>query len=430
MNRTLNERQLRLLRRIAENSKPLLPSEHHLAVSIYALRSRRLVTTTGQRRFWTAAVTDAGRSALELGSLPVANRAPRHGTRIKRSVRVPRSIPQAREATVAEAMERVDPPANEPVTPPVAVTPPVPAAPPAIPVLERLGRPHPIIAATRDGAKRDSDGWMDTMRVPDMLHLRVAPTSLRRVLRIAQSLIHEAQRRGHRVEQRSEDRRCHGGLCIVVDGHPFELTFVEETDRRPHVATKAELDRAARWSYERIPKWDHFPSGRVQLRCGHDAARPLATDRVRWRMEDRLDRALAEIERRADGLVQRAEEEKRRLEQRRLDWEHAMSVARARLVESQRGDLLREQTERWRHASEIRAFIDAVRARDGAPWAVDPKTEAWLTWAAEHADSIDPLLGVLSVPEPPESSPAALEPFLDGWSPYGPDRFGGGYRGR
>ena len=424
MNHTLNERQLTLLRRIAENSYPVLPAEHHLAVSIYALRSRRLVTTTGQRRFWTATVTDAGRSALELGSLPVAARTSRNGRPGKRSVRVPQSIAQARGTHVAEAIGRVEPPATVPVAAPVA------AAPPPIPVLERLGRPHPIIAVTRDGAKRDSEGWMDTMRVPGMLHLRVAPTSFRRVLRIAQSLILEAQRRGHRVEQHSEDRRCHGGLCIVVDGYPFELTFVEETDRRAHVATKVELDRSARWSYERIPKWDHFPSGRVQLRCGHDAARPLATDRVRWRLEDRLDRALAEIERRADELTQRAIEKQRQLEQRRLEWEQAMVVARARLVESQRGELLRQQTERWRQASEIRGFIEAVRARDGATWAVDPKSEAWLTWAAEHADSIDPLVGPLSMPEPPEPTPSALEPFLNGWSPYGPDRFAGGYRGR
>lgn len=69
------------------------------------------------------------------------------------------------------------------------------------------------------------------------------------------------------------------------------------------------------------------------------------------------------------------------------------------------------------------------RARDGASWAVDPKTEAWLTWAAEHADSIDPLLGPLFVPEAPEPSRSALEPFLDGWSPYTPDRRGGGFRG-
>jgi len=48
-------------------------------------------------------------------------------------------------------------------------------------------------------------------------------------------------------------------------------------------------------------------------------------------------------------------EEERRLEQRRLEWEQAMLAARARLVESQIGDLLRQQTERWRHASEIAA---------------------------------------------------------------------------
>ena len=418
MSGTLNERQLALLRRIAERGTPVLPAEHHLAVSIYALRARRLVTTSGQRRFWTAAVTDLGRSALELGSIPDATKGSHKGASDNRSDRVPEPIVHARSAHGAEAVGRVKPPTA------------LPATPPAIRVLERLGRPHPIIAVTRDGAKRSSDGWLDTMRVRGMLHVRVAPTSFRRVLRIAQSVILEAERRGHRVEKRAQDRGCAGGLCIVVGGYPFELTFVEETDRRAHVATKVELERQAQWSYHRIPEWDRFPSGRLQLRSGHDAARPLATDRVRWRLEDRLDRALAEIERRADALKQRATEEQRRLEQQRLDWEQAMRVARARLVESQRGELLRTQTERWRHASEIRSFIQAVRARDGASWAVDPKTEAWLTWAAEHADSIDPLLGPLFVPEPPDPSPSALEPFLDGWSPYGPDRIRGGFRGQ
>jgi len=97
-----------------------------------------------------------------------------------------------------------------------------------------------------------------------------------------------------------------------------------------------------------------------------------------------------------------------------------MPVARARLVESHRGDLLRQQTGRWRHASEIRGFIEAGRARDGAAWAVDPKTEAWLTWAAEHADSIDPLVGPLYVPEPPGPTPSALEPFPGRLEPLWP----------
>lgn len=48
-------------------------------------------------------------------------------------------------------------------------------------------------------------------------------------------------------------------------------------------------------------------------------------------------------------------------------------------------------------------------------------TNEWLDWAAEHAVPIDPLLGPLLVPDPPEPTRAALEPLLKGWSPYGFD---------
>lgn len=64
-----------------------------------------------------------------------------------------------------------------------------------------------------------------------------------------------------------------------------------------------------------------------------------------------------------------------------------------------------------------------------AGWAPNPDTDEWLAWAAELADSIDPLLGPTLVPDAPEPTPSALEPFLKGWGPYGPERFGGGYRG-
>ena len=256
----------------------------------------------------------------------------------------------------------------------------------------------------------------------DVLHLRVAPKSVRRVLLIAQSLILEAERRGYSAEVGTGDRRCDGGLCIAIDGYRFELTFVEETDRHPHIATKTELDRAERHSWEKVPEWDYVPSGRLQLRSGHDGYRPLAADRVRWRLDDRLGHVLADLEARADEFKQRAMEEQRRLEQRQLAWEQAMDRARSRLVESHRADHLGKQVHNWRHASEIRALVAAARDAAGAAWAVDPKTEEWLTWASDHADAIDPLRGPMHMPDPPEPTSTALQPFLDGWSPYGPDR--------
>lgn len=252
----MNDIQLKLLRRIADGSSPIRSSESNLAVSVYALRSRKLVTLTGQRHYWTASITDLGRSVLEHGSLA--------------------------DAVAARAKAKL--PATVTVKPRPAASTPTPAAvdraptdsrtESVVPIVEKLVRPHPIIAATRDQAKPSSDGWVDTMRAPGVLHLRVARSSLRRVLLVAQSLVAEAQRRGHRVERGTGDRRCEGGLCIAVDGYPFEVTFVEETNRQPHVATKRELDRAARWSWERVPEWDRVPSGRLQLRCGHDSRSP------------------------------------------------------------------------------------------------------------------------------------------------------------
>jgi hypothetical protein len=296
--------------------------------------------------------------------------------------------------------------------------------PPLIPVIERLTRPHPLIAATRSGASSARDGWVDRMRTKGVLHMRVASQSVRRVLLITQSLILEAERRGYGVEVGSEDRRCAGGLCITIDGHPFELTFAEENDRHPHVATKTELDRAERYSWQKVPEWDYTPSGRLQLRSGHDGYKPLATDRVRWRLDDRLGHALAELEARAGEFTRRAMEEQRRLEQRQLAWEQAMERARIRLVESHRADHLRRQVDDRRHASEIRALVAAARDAAGATWAIDPKTEEWLTWASDHADEIDPLRAPMHMLDPPEATSSALQPFLDGWSPYGPDRRG------
>jgi hypothetical protein len=145
----------------------------------------------------------------------------------------------------------------------------------------------------------------------------------------------------------------------------------------------------------------------------------LASDRKRWALDDRLGDALDRLEGRAEVIEDLAREMAKRREQTRLEREEAMRVANVRLVQSHRAAHLARQADQWRDATNIREFVTAVRARMGSSWEVDPKTEAWLTSASEHADSIDPLLGPLHLPEPPNPTPVALKPFLDGRSPYG-----------
>ncbi len=47
-----------------------------------------------------------------------------------------------------------------------------------------------------------------------------------------------------------------------------------------------------------------------------------------------------------------------------------------------------------------------------------------MTWCSDHINADDPLRRKLAMPGTPEPTAQNLEPFLDGWSPYGPDGYG------
>jgi hypothetical protein len=158
--------------------------------------------------------------------------------------------------------------------------------PPMIPLPERLTKPHPVLDLTRREAHAAKDGWIDTRHQAGMLHLRIHKQSLRRVLLLAQALVTEADRRGYAVGI-EPGYGCPGGLAITIDGASSELVFLEETDRVAHEATRGELERAARYEWERVPEWARVPSGRIVLCSGHgEYQSTLATDRKRWRIED------------------------------------------------------------------------------------------------------------------------------------------------
>lgn len=83
--------QFDLLRRIADGTDPLTTADSRLAVSVYALRSRRLVSTTSARHYWSASLTDEGRALLGRVGPPreaqaVAARADRPDTRARNAV--------------------------------------------------------------------------------------------------------------------------------------------------------------------------------------------------------------------------------------------------------------------------------------------------------------------------------------------------------
>jgi hypothetical protein len=273
---------------------------------------------------------------------------------------------------------------------------PIPDPPPVVPVPTRLpSRPHPAVVATREVAKSSRYDWIDTRRHTGIAHLAVSKSNLRRALLILQGVFAEAERRGYPVAEffRSYSN-CRGGVGLRIRGEVHEVVVLEE--RRRLSAEEIE-ERGVRYQFGTQHNLE--PTGRLRLALGHDGfGPPLATDRQRWRIEDRLGHAFNRIEAHA------AETEERRL---RLEAEEVAREARrqreheaAAAAEAQRErmDHLVDQVQAWRLAADIRDFVDSASAvLDGAP-----ATGEWLHWAADMADRVDPIRsGTLGPPPMP-----------------------------
>ncbi|WP_179266596.1 hypothetical protein [Asanoa hainanensis] len=128
----------------------------------------------------------------------------------------------------------------------------------------------------------------------------------------------------------------------------------EEFDTVDHLPDPVELDAAGVYDWQRVsPQQRRIPSGPLTLELAYDGWRSHGrrrrwADRKRWRLEDILDRVLAEVERRA-GLDEAADAaaEQANADQRR-EWEQAMDAARATWVEDHNVRELNAQIAGWR----------------------------------------------------------------------------------
>lgn len=89
------------------------------------------------------------------------------------------------------------------------------------------------------------------------------------------------------------------------------------------------------------------------------------------------------------------------------------------------GSILREQAGAWREANALRQYCDALERRCdatvGEEGADVESARAWLRWARDFAEAIDPLGELPPMPSEPELTPDDLKPYLGRWSPHGPE---------
>lgn len=455
----LKTHQLALLQRVADGP-PVSSSEWALATSVYALRNRKLVTTPRSGGAWAVVITAAGRFYLEHGdyrpSVPpqgsqsepaITKPSILHSTK---SVQAPpmvgmggpelvdrlhaeggeivivnparserhrwrRAIHDATSRKLAPSGQRITHTGRDRGDLVIHLAPAQERAiqprPAPVPVPERLGRAHPIIATTRQRLAnyKGHTGMIDTRRGSGVISLKTSRALVPRTMRIANALFTAAELRGLTVATRPD-----GLATIGAKGHNYLITMSEITQRRTYQHSKAEIDRCARYGYEPYPRHENVPTGDLQLvlpqSWGHSPAlRWRWRDTSRWKIEDKLGDVLDGIEARVDVDEQRRFEAERQAILRREAEERALQQARVRWVEDKRAAVLAEQVESWTRATHIRAWITAVRA--SRPYA-DPALVDWLAWAARYAERLDTTGQVSGFPYIPDPRAEDLHPYL------------------
>lgn len=411
----LNARQLEVLHWIADGCSEGVMQDFTYKTTAVALKNRHLVTISKRDGTWRAEVNDAGRHYLEHGEYPNAA-TPAATTRPR--IRRPREVAERAPAASERSAAALDAPADgdESVTPP-----PAPSArepePPRVPVPGQLRRPHPIVAALRD----------DKSRFP------ITAVARNRALRIIQGLISASEREGYIAREVPHTRDGYGRVTWDSKSHflidtgecKVGIRMVQDTDRSPHVPTAYELAEQKRslWPRRRLPKYDHTPSERLRLELDGVYGRQARwNDGTRAPLEHKLPKVLEEIAALKEEAKQRRIAEEQREAERRRQWEAAMARAHRRLVEAHRAQVLMRDADNWRNAGLLREYL--VGMREAVEAIVDEEeaenAREWLAWASGYVERLDPLKRRIAMPTGPEPTPKALEPFLDGWSPYGP----------
>jgi hypothetical protein len=448
--KTLNEKQLAVLRWIAEGCVGGVMDGNSHRISVAALRKRGFVKITGRGPTWSAQVTAAGREYLDRadGPNPPAPRQPntsvteqlvndviaaggtlrvrdsgwhRQGSTnyAHRAVLAERygKVPKGKRLSVNRIsseelqLELVD--ALEGAAEEVA----------PVPVPERVARYHLVVRQFRDRKERHE----------------VSRAALPRLLRILHGLVLEAERRGYEVAlvpTPKDDRyghrtgwsgAHHGHIIICVNDYRAAIRATEEGlqsrtywEQRNRVYLHG-ANGVGTWTSRPLSECEANATGRLTLTLvsGYSERTSKWADRKSRTLEERRPELMREIEMRMIEARHRREDAEREAAARQRAWEAAMARARERHAEHHRGESLRDEIVRWHDAEQIRAYCDAAESL----YDDDPEAMEWIAWARRSATTVDPLQIAPRTPAAPESvSPEELRPFLDGWDPYGPDK--------
>jgi hypothetical protein len=418
----LNDRQLQVLRWIADGCRDGIMTGHAYKTTARALQDRQLVKISKREGTWSAVITEVGRHYLDHGEFP-----PRRPVADKRLARRPvQAGPNSHQQAASVNDGPPSPPADRPtkprkLSPTEQLVADVVAAGGYLKIPRdgsHHGRSHAeelVRSANRYGktpaGKRlvhdfiiEGESWLGPradvftlvdgpegtdepllpVPVPEEVgryhsavsalrkakSLPVGASVERRTLRILHALAAEAERRGYTVTARTSklaagrrDQPVEWHLLLASRGEVVPLRIDEETERVEHVPTPQEVRAHDRNPWTQISTHDHVASGRLRIDIGGASQlerKSFWADRALWSLEDKLPELLREVAVRIDELRLRRAAKIRAEEDYRQAVEREEERARARAAEAHREKILEDHLSRWRLTQELTAYAAAV----------------------------------------------------------------------
>jgi len=273
---------------------------------------------------------------------------------------------------------------------------------PPIVVAKALRNPHPFVARSAELLELCEPTHVGILESEDKncLDIRVSKNSLRRALRIMDSLIKGLSERGFEIYQEKDS------FQLMIDGERLGFGISEDVVSQKTQPKDTDLDGYYHFGHSRFD-YVRAPSGKLCLTI-HDRSyfysdnfRKNWRDTKRKQLEDSLDAFVIGLIKRAakkkEYRLQKEEEERKRQVLARLREEERQRQAELyRKIQEERTRVsnLITDAENYQKSMQIREFLAAVEKehRNGnAVYVNADEYESWVTWARDQADRLDPL---------------------------------------
>ena len=441
---SLNAKQVGVLEWIRDGCQGEVDDEYGRRITARALHRRRLVTVRGHGAAWTASITKAGWAWLETHATTTGRQRATANLDdlIRRVVDAggrlfvgdTYEVKVAHEILVRASHHSSTRPKgwrlelksagswNEPRYEVVLVRhfdDLVEAVP--VPVPTGVARSHPAVKAFLADRGRHAVTKEQLSRAARILHALAAEAPRRGIEALTPKLVPA----GHDRYRAREVERAHLVLCAAGGIYSIRVREVVSQIEAPLDPTPSRRGQVA-WPVARSVKV--VSTGVLEVIL-EGAGMGYSGDRFRdsktITVEEKLPRIFRAIEIERLRGEWRGQERERAAAERRDRWEIAMAEARVKYEEQTKWNAFVARSNEWEAILRHRRFLTAARAATAAVSGVSDDIDAFLASAELLLDRHDPILHPeLILPNVKPPMPDDLRPFLDGWSPHGPDAFG------